>query len=39
MATLAKKTGLANCTLYNIRFYPQVQNMRRMTEAGDFGDI
>jgi predicted dehydrogenase len=39
MAALAAEKQLANCTLYNIRAYPQVQNMRRMREAGDFGAI
>src|SRR5580692_11614079 len=39
MATLAKERNLANCTLYNVRSYPQVQNLRRMREAGDFGDV
>jgi predicted dehydrogenase len=39
MIGLAKEHNLANCTLYNIRSYPQVQNIRRMREAGDFGEI
>ncbi len=39
MGVLATERNLANCTLYNVRSYPQVQNMRRMCEAGDFGDI
>jgi predicted dehydrogenase len=39
MIELAKSTGLANCTLYNIRSYPQLQNMRRMREDGVFGEI
>lgn len=39
MAALAAAKNLANCTLYNIRSYPQVQNMRRMREAGKLGDI
>ncbi len=39
MVALAKQKGLANCTLYNVRAYPQVQNMRRMCEAGELGDI
>jgi predicted dehydrogenase len=39
MVALAKQKGLANCTLYNVRAYPQVQNMRRLCEAGEFGDI
>lgn len=39
MIALAAEKGLANCTLYNVRAYPQVQNMRRMCEAGDLGEI
>jgi predicted dehydrogenase len=39
MIALAKQKQLANCTLYNVRSYPQVQNMRRMCEAGEFGEI
>ena len=33
MIDLAKKKDLANCTFYNVRFYPQVQNMRAIREA------
>jgi predicted dehydrogenase len=39
MLALAKEKGLAHCTLYNVRAYPQVQNMRRMREAGELGDV
>jgi predicted dehydrogenase len=39
IVTLAATANLANCTLYNIRFYPQVQNMLRMRGAGEFGEI
>jgi predicted dehydrogenase len=39
LARVAAEKKLANCTLYNVRAYPQVQNIRRMREAGDFGDI
>jgi predicted dehydrogenase len=39
MLALAKEKGLAHCTLYNVRAYPQVQNMRRMCEAGELGDV
>ncbi|HEX3444142.1 MAG TPA: Gfo/Idh/MocA family oxidoreductase [Chthoniobacterales bacterium] len=39
MATLAKQRNLANCTVYNVRSYPQIQNVRRMREAGDLGEI
>jgi predicted dehydrogenase len=36
---LAKKTGLANCLQHNLRYYPVVQQIRRMIEAGDLGEI
>ena len=36
---LARQTGLRNCTFHNLRFYPMVQQMRRMREAGDLGEI
>jgi predicted dehydrogenase len=39
MLALAQQKNLANCTLYNVRAYPQVQNMRRMREAGLFGEV
>lgn len=39
MVALAKQKDLANCVVYNVRFYPQLQNMRRMCEAGEFGAI
>jgi predicted dehydrogenase len=39
MIALAKKMGLANCTFFNVRSYPQLQNMRGMCKAGMFGDI
>ncbi len=39
MIALANQKKLAHCTLYNVRSYPQVQNMRRMCEAGEFGEI
>ncbi len=35
----ANEKNLANCTFHNLRYYPQVQNMRRMCEAGELGDI
>ena len=34
MVALAKQKGLANCTLYNVRAYPQVQNMRTHVRSG-----
>lgn len=39
MVDLVKKKNLANCTFHNLRFYPQVQNIRRMREAGELGEI
>jgi predicted dehydrogenase len=39
MVRLAREKNLANCTFHNLRYYPQVQNMRRMREAGDVGEI
>jgi predicted dehydrogenase len=39
MVRLAKEKNLANCTFHNLRYYPQVQNMRRMCENGELGEI
>ena len=39
LVALAKKNGLRNCTCHNLRYYPMVQQMCRMREAGDLGDI
>jgi predicted dehydrogenase len=39
LAALGKKQGLRNCTCHNLRYYPMVQQMRRMREAGDLGEI
>jgi predicted dehydrogenase len=39
MLAMATEKSLAHCTLYNVRAYPQVQNMRRMCEAGELGDV
>jgi predicted dehydrogenase len=39
MVTLAKRKRLANCTFHNLRYYPQVQNMRGIREAGELGEI
>jgi len=36
---IAKRTGLANCIEHNLRYYPVVQQIRRMIEAGDLGEI
>jgi predicted dehydrogenase len=39
LVDLAAETGLANCIQHNLRYYPVVQQMRRMIEAGDLGEI
>jgi predicted dehydrogenase len=39
LAALAAKKGLRNCVCHNLRYYPMVQQMRRMREAGDLGEI
>ena len=39
MLCLAREKNVAHCTFHNLRYYPQVQNMRRMHEAGEFGEI
>jgi predicted dehydrogenase len=39
LAALAHEAGLRNATCHNLRFYPLVQQMRRMREDGDLGDV
>jgi predicted dehydrogenase len=39
LVDLAAATGLANCIQHNLRYYPLVQQIRRMIEAGDLGEI
>ena len=39
LAVLAAQTQRRNATFHNLRYYPQVQQMRRMVEDGDLGDI
>jgi predicted dehydrogenase len=39
LVDLAAKTKLANCIQHNLRYYPVVQQIRRMIEAGDLGEI
>ena len=39
LVDIAKEKKLRNCTSHNLRFYPMVQHMRRMVEAGDLGEI
>ena len=39
LVSLAAKKGVRNCVCHNLRYYPLVQQMRRMREAGDLGEI
>jgi len=39
MLAVAKQKNLVHCTVYNLRAYPQVQQMRQMRMAGRFGEI
>jgi predicted dehydrogenase len=39
LVTLARDAKLRNATFHNLRFYPMVQQMRRMREDGDLGEI
>ena len=39
LVDLAAKTGLANCLEHNLRYYPVVQQIRRMIENGDLGRV
>jgi len=39
MVAIAKKQKVANATNHNLRYYPVVQQIRRMVEAGELGDI
>jgi predicted dehydrogenase len=39
LVALAARKGVRNCVCHNLRFYPMVQHMRRMREAGDLGEI
>jgi predicted dehydrogenase len=39
LVSLATRSGLRNCVCHNLRYYPMVQQMRRMREAGDLGEI
>lgn len=39
LVALAAKKGLRNCVGHNLRDYPMVQQMRRMRESGDLGEI
>jgi predicted dehydrogenase len=39
LAALATQKGLRNGVCHNLRYYPMVQQMRAMREAGDLGEI
>jgi predicted dehydrogenase len=39
LVDLAKEKNLANCTFHNLRYYPMCQQVRRMREAGELGEI
>lgn len=39
LVTLAAERGLRNCVCHNLRYYPMVQQMRRMREEGTLGRI
>ena len=39
LVATAAKAKKRNATFHNLRFYPQVQQMRRMVQDGDLGDI
>ena len=39
LVELAAAKNLANCVNHNLRYYPLVQQMRRMIEAGELGDV
>ncbi len=39
LVSLAARHGLRNCVCHNLRYYPMVQQMRRLREAGDLGEI
>jgi len=39
LVTLAARSKLRNCVCHNLRYYPQVQQMRALREAGELGEI
>lgn len=39
LVTIARERNLRNCVCHNLRYYPMVQQMRQMREAGELGSI
>jgi predicted dehydrogenase len=39
LISLAERQGVRNCVCHNLRYYPMVQQMRRMREDGDLGEV
>lgn len=39
LVALASGSKLRNCVCHNLRYYPQVQQMRALREAGELGEI
>jgi predicted dehydrogenase len=39
LVDLAAQKALRNCVCHNLRYYPMVQQLRRMREAGELGEI
>jgi predicted dehydrogenase len=39
LVILAQKSSLRNCVCHNLRYYPMVQQIRRMREDGDLGEV
>ena len=39
LVALAAQKNLRNCVCHNLRYYPMVQQMRRLREAGELGEI
>ena len=39
LVSLARERVLRNCVCHNLRYYPMVQQMRRMREDGDLGEV
>jgi predicted dehydrogenase len=39
LVALAEEHGVRHATCHNLRYYPMVQQMRRMREAGELGDV